>query len=660
MSETVKKVVTPNDKTIRTVFGQTKAFFIDIYQREYRWSDAEVNMLLNDIEMRFELYPRKQTSPSEIQKDVNSNFDPYYMNTFLTHASVNSPNLSIIDGQQRLTTFLLILIKLHNIVRAYEKAGGQSSTFSVNALSKNIYEESDFGDPAKFKIYNADREKILRELIKETPDEAIVPEGETQCRLWENYKIISQYFDRYFNVSEKPVSEWDVSKITYYITYLLDKIVMVEIRIEQQRDVAMIFEVVNDRGLPLEPYEILKGKLIGNLPDEQKEEANTIWCHLQDEYFKAKIANSSEGGKISLDDFFRTYLRSKFANTENEYERFEGDYHYEIIYKNPCLREFFGHFQDNEKLFSLIKNEIQYFAELYYRLRTTYDYEHVIYNKLLSQNQQTFLIMSAINLNDPQCDEKIKCVARKFDQLHVILRLLDAYSSSTFQRIIYPLAAKIRGKGIAEINEAFDAAILDGLRGEGKINDSDTKLADIFRYELFSNIRNADTNFSKYILMRIDRYLAQLLDKPSYAAGDLQTLEEHFNRSTRRIYGMHLEHIIAFNDANKKHFTDDRSVFNDAKFNETRNRLGAVLLLKDKQNESSNNALYSQKFIEYRQSNFIWNEWLVGELHNVDSKNLPAWGVDIIRPAEDGTFPLDQIESRQKAIYNAINAIWNF
>ena len=69
---------------------------------------------------------------------------------------------------------------------------------------------------------------------------------------------------------------YDLVKLTYYITYVLDRISIVEIRIERQDNVAMIFEVVNDRGLGLKPYEILKGKLIGTLPAGQKEKANKV------------------------------------------------------------------------------------------------------------------------------------------------------------------------------------------------------------------------------------------------------------------------------------------------------------------------------------------------------------------------------------------------
>ena len=47
-------------------------------------------------------------------------------------------------------------------------------------------------------------------------------------------------------------------------------------------------------------------------------------------------------------------------------------------------------------MFNRICGDIKYFAELYLELRTTYDYESLIFNKLLDQNQQYLLIMSAM------------------------------------------------------------------------------------------------------------------------------------------------------------------------------------------------------------------------------------------------------------------------
>src|SRR5450631_1039837 len=69
---------------------------------------------------------------------------------------------------------------------------------------------------------------------------AHAPVDETQKRLTENFKIISSYFDGFFKSDSDP-SGFDLPKLTYYITYLLDRVSIVEIRIERQDNVAMIF-----------------------------------------------------------------------------------------------------------------------------------------------------------------------------------------------------------------------------------------------------------------------------------------------------------------------------------------------------------------------------------------------------------------------------------
>ena len=78
---TVQKLITPHDQFIRAVFNTQRSYYIDIYQREYKWTDAQVKTLLNDLEVRFELGKRQRTAPKEIQQDVLEHFDPYFLNT---------------------------------------------------------------------------------------------------------------------------------------------------------------------------------------------------------------------------------------------------------------------------------------------------------------------------------------------------------------------------------------------------------------------------------------------------------------------------------------------------------------------------------------------------------------------------------------------------
>jgi uncharacterized protein with ParB-like and HNH nuclease domain len=653
---TVQKLITPHDQFIRAVFNTQRAYYIDIYQREYKWTDKQIKTLLNDFEVRFELGERQRTAPKEIQQDVLEHFDPYFLNTYLTHTSPTMT--SIVDGQQRLTTLLLILIKLYQVLQKVDAIPeSQGKTFKPGALRPLIFEEDDFGGATRFKIFNPNREAQLRALVEGT---AFTPKDETQKRLKDNYSIISSYFDSFFR-SESDASRFDLVKLTYYITYLLDRVSIVEIRIERQDNVAMIFEVVNDRGLGLRPYEILKGKFIGNLPPKEKEEANQIWVNLQDLYYRTELKNTTEAS-IDLDDFFRAYFRAKFAKGSDDYEAFEKDYHYEI-YRRPELRAHFGDFRDHHKLFARIKNEIQYFATLYQELRSDYsvEREHLLYNKLLEQNQQYLLIMSAVCLQDPHRESKIRTISAKFDQLHIILRVLGVYESGAFQRLIYGLNDSLRNKGVEECRRVFDDLIIKVLKEEERLEHSFAgSVPDIFTFERFKSARNNGANFSKYLLMRIDRWLSQLLDKPSYCNAPLVEIEERFNKTNRRRYGMHLEHIYAYNDANRSLFTDPSTgLFDESIFEQTRNLLGMVLLLKDLQNLSSNNDIYVDKLVDYAKSDIIWNQLLAGHLPNVDAKVLPeTFQNGVIAGDKSGAFPKDKVEQRQRLFFEAFKTIW--
>lgn len=650
-STAVRSLITPHDQTLRTVFNAQRSYFIDIYQREYKWTEDNVRTLLNDIEVRFSQPDRPKTGPKEIQEDVLERFEPYFLNTYLT--STTAASTSIVDGQQRLTTLLLILIKLYRLLKKVEEdPANVGKTFSSKVVEQLIFETNDFGAAERFKIFNENREEAFRALAEGRDVEKT---DQTRTRMAQNFKVIDQYFEEFLKGTE--AGTYDLAKTTYYLTYLLDRVSIVEIRIERQDNVAMIFEVVNDRGMGLKPYEILKGKLIGNLSPAQKEIANNVWTDLQERYFKVELKNATEKS-LDLDMFFQTFFRAKFADSENDYERFEGDYHYEM-YRNPRVRKYFDDYRNKELLFNLITGDIKYFAELYLELRTSYDYENLIFNKLLDQNQQYLLIMSAMRRNDPERSEKIKGIAAKFDQFHTVLRLLGVYDSNVFQRLIYPLNRDVREKTLSETNPVFDKTLIENLVANDVLQAGQCAYSsELFEFERFKGVRNQWTNFSKYILMRIDRYLSELLDKPSYASGALEILEDRFNKNNLRRYGMHLEHIYTQHPANRALFMRD-GIFDEAEFNRTRNLLGMVLLLKDKQNLSSSNEIYEDKQETYSQSNLIWNELLVGHLPSVDVKNLPeTLQVDPVLPI-DRVFPLHAVESRQRITFEAIRHIWS-
>ena len=111
--------VSPINENIDALFSNT-TFYIDFYQRQYKWNDAPVKRLLDDVFYKFwEEHKRFQDSDEESETIINK-YSWYYLNTYVINVDERSNKNYIVDGQQRLTTLSLILIKLMRMAKAYD------------------------------------------------------------------------------------------------------------------------------------------------------------------------------------------------------------------------------------------------------------------------------------------------------------------------------------------------------------------------------------------------------------------------------------------------------------------------------------------------------------------------------------------------------------
>ena len=108
-----------------------------------------------------------------------------------------------------------------------------------------------------------------------------------------NYKVISSSLDK--QLDNKHQFE------TFVFFYLL-RLVIINLSVEQT-DVPMVFEVINDRGVKLKPYEILKGKLLGQIDkiELDKGDFNGLW--------ERQIRKVNVFAEDEIDNFFDTILR---------------------------------------------------------------------------------------------------------------------------------------------------------------------------------------------------------------------------------------------------------------------------------------------------------------------------------------------------------------
>ena len=260
-------------------------------------------------------------------------------------------------------------------------------------------------------------------------------------------------------------------------------------------------------------------------------------------------------------------------------------------------------------------------------------------NKLIISKKGISTLMAG-----PEEDMKIKTVAYNLDKLFCLLQLQRAHESNGFNQMTYAINEQIRNKSADAIAEVFEKAILKILGDRY----SNTTITSVYNYGYFRETGiDCGKRFIRYFFARVELFIAQNTKTGMrYNLYDLVV-------NTGSTNGFHIEHILADNDTNRKLFNNDPD-----RFQSERNRLGGLLLLKGKDNISSNNEEYSDKLKSYANT-LLWNETLRQDSYksHLDfSKWISDTGLNF-RPMD--TFGPDELEERQKLLFEIVKYIWH-
>lgn len=614
--------VSPDKQKLNQVFSHTP-YYIDFYQREYKWGEDEVGILLDDIFHKFHLAYKPDLEPNESSV---SRYPWYYLNTFVTNQV--DGKLFLVDGQQRLTTLTLILIWLHQ--RCWNAEAIQVSKW----ISEKIVSFSGSGET--YWMGAGDREDVLSALYEgDVPD--IDPKKDlTGANMVDSYKIIADYLEEQLDTEHR---------LKTFVYYFLHRLVMVRLDVNQD-DVAMVFEVINDRGIGLKAHEILKGKLLGKIDKSEVDELNDVW--------ERKITPLDAEG--NADDFFSTYFKALFANTRNESQRFEGDYH-RTIFDEKYNREL-GFKDDGRpheavaRVREFVTDEIPYHTRLYHRVQSLVsgdapddeNFLPVYFNGRLNQmDAQVVLIMAACDRNDPAEDEKIQAIAREFDRFYVFLQLNKSYDSNQFADAVYEMREDLEYSEPENYRQIFEEKLTELVSRR-----RDTEVEDFLRYAYFRDLSYSDfgQRFIRYLLARVELFLANGIQR------ELQDSLYNLVRNDGRVHGYHVEHILGRNDANLELFGGDEEVFE-----RERNRLGGLLLLRGPDNQSSGAEPYGEKLRTYA-GTLYWNHSLREDFYKsklqtrgfMKSEDLNLEPIDIFDP--------DALEQRTRLLFDIVERLW--
>ena len=590
---------------------------IDFYQREYVWTKKTVEVLLDDIMYSFEqsynLYKE-----SELTKEVLNKFGWYYLNVIMI--SRVDGNSFIVDGQQRLSTLVLLCSKLLKI--------------SSNDKDKRALADCIYGDDWHDEVFYLDDEKRHRAMDSIINSKLIEEpySSPTEKNLIERYNDVSDYIDK---------KRFDEKQLTAFIYFVLNKLVIVELDIEKYEDTPMIFEVINDRGESLKPFEILKGKLVGALSKDDSQAFSDTWD---------SAMNDIQG---SEDAFFATYIKARLLKSRDTAKEtlINNEYHRYIFEENDEARTLGFRKQDENRISNIknfISDKLKYYAKLYKTMLSCSDISMRYCREIFDVNSQYQIIIAACEIDDPDEENKIKIICNEVERINMLLRLNGVYESQKYQDIVYKIASLIKNRPSSEYRSIFNGVLMDEIKERRAVTDQSVDLLD---YSSFKKLSYNTARYFYYLFARVEDYICK--------ETNVEPQNDVFYMSTKHsnTYGYHIEHIFSENPTNIAYFDTEEE------FREKRNGIGALLLLKGLDNISSGNEEYIDKLRTYSHGP-VWGHTLCEEFYNsnVDFASFNKKLKDT-RGVEFRAFPKkftpDDMEERCKLLYELSRIIWD-
>ncbi|WRE26883.1 DUF262 domain-containing protein [Helicobacter pylori] len=265
----------PEQNTINDFFSKTSTIFsIPAYQRNYTWAKENCEKLLQDI------------------VGISQNKKTHFMGsiTYILHSIDDEKSLRqlrefvIIDGQQRITTLMLLLKAIGTKIPNEEVK--KEIDGLLNLSGQKLRLKPIKSDKEAFELVMQDRWNE----IQDTP------------HIKENYRFFTKELDNYISKGYR------IEEI--YGAFLRLKIVAIGLD-PREDDPQVVFESINATGVQLKGLDLIRNYLMmGENSDRQKHLYETYWVPLEDWL-----------GENDLNDFIKTYLRIYFEDRLKEGER---------------------------------------------------------------------------------------------------------------------------------------------------------------------------------------------------------------------------------------------------------------------------------------------------------------------------------------------------
>ena len=601
------KKIEGSPKSLKQLLQNTK-YSIHYYQREYMWQRKHIEELIDDLTSEFLDY----YVPGDDRKDVQD-YGAYFMGSIVLAGRENA----IIDGQQRFSSLMLLLMYLNNRLRSL----GQN----YSMIEQMIFSEA-YGTKS-FNINVEDRADCMNAIFNDQPFDT-TDVGESVKNLYGRYNDIIDVF---------PNDDITDDMLLHFCDWLAEKVFFIEIVATTEQDAHKVFVTMNDRGLSLTSTEMLKGYLLSEIKDDSKrEKLNNIW--------KDKVLSLKKDDDKGDETFIKAWLRAQYAETIRETKAGAVNQDFDII--GGSFHKWVRDERDKLGLsttddFELFIMKFSKFADVYRKIReaeNTFAAEtkYIYYNAQVNFTLQPQLLLAPICYEDtwPVIIEKMNLVARFIDLL--ITARVTNYRSvdySTIKNYVFNVTKNIRRCSIDELKARLKA------QSDNLAYDPAAALPEL-------RLNSFTKKYIKNMLARITGYIEE-------QTGVASNYCNYMNTQTKNPF--EIEHIIT------DHYEWFTSEYSDQEeFRRWRNSFGALLLLHKSINASLNDSKYDYKLSKYcSNEGNIYTESLGDQAYQNNPKFKKFIADNGLGFKPYAQFGKAEITERIQLLVQLVNLVWN-
>jgi uncharacterized protein with ParB-like and HNH nuclease domain len=525
--------INTNVITVGDLLKDGKIYAVPIFQRSYSWEKGELTDFWNDIVGLCE--EAKKTSD-------------YFIGSMVFTPHNEKGKVQILDGQQRFATFLLFLAALKNVLETTQIKGSEDW---IDEFERIIFKRDTVTRLQNPKLELNREDKIFFD--------DVVIRGVLQDPRYESHKLITNAYNYLKKQITAGISERKEKFVEAILNALLNRFVMIKIKVDSDINAHTIFETLNDRGLDLSVADLVKNYVfsVASSSGHNLDDIIQIWKEMVDQIGDHNVTTFlrhywiSSVEQVSKDDLYKA-LKSHI-NTRNVKQVMQELSQEAVVYANLInpTHEFWG---DDE-------------------------IEMAIENLGILKAQQVYILVLAL-----YC---------KFGTSPIVFKkLLEVLTSFTFR---YNTICGLDPKELESLYSKLAISVRKGKIEKSQVvkelhDRSPSKNSFLSSFDEFET---KNSKLSRYILVSINDHLLSKIGRRE--------------EQTRRDSTVNLEHIIPKKpDAEWKHFFK----VNNIDYEKLIYKIGNMTILLEEYNRKLANKFIDKKQEMYKKSTLpINNYW---------------------------------------------------